>query len=173
MEAEFIVVLCGPHAKGSPQFHRIRAATEVAKARPNARLVICGDANRGKDVDQFAGFAKAQGVETVIGLYDPQRSTLSDVQRAVDFISRHAVLATTIHLVTDHWHMPRAGTMLQHALASSPLAQNDAVVRPTSVVGGEPITSEEERRERNGLLAFQSGTYQIGTKLGWGKPDDS
>ena len=136
-------------------------------------MVICGDANRGKDVDQFAGFAKAEGVETVIGLYDPQMSTISDVQRAVDFVAQHSFACATIHLVTDHWHLPRAGEMLQRTLSSSPVKEKSTIVRGVPVVGGEPITLEQEQREREGLLAFRRGTYQTGTKLGWGKPDDS
>lgn len=173
MQTEFVVVLCGPHANGAPQFHRIQAATEIAKSKPHASLVVCGDANRGKDVDQFTGFAKSQGVKTVFGLYSPEMSTISDVQSAVDFIVRRQSTRSTIHLVTDDWHMPRAGTIFRHTLLCSPLAELEPVVRPVAVVGGEPITPEREQLERDGLNAFQNGTYRTGTKLGWGKPDES
>jgi|GEM_PF-2533912 hypothetical protein len=81
-EQAAVVMLCGPHKdptnqEYSPQFHRIDAATEVAR-QLGIRLFVAGDATGGRDVALFVARARAAGVEA-IEVYDAIGNTEGDV----------------------------------------------------------------------------------------------
>ncbi|GEM_PF-1579121 len=185
---EVVVMICGPHHQkedgsrdgytcsgthdGTRCFSRVDAAVAEALRR-KAPLVICGDANEGRDVRAFHTRADAWGVASITQLIHPDgpSDTHRDLQMAVQLLLRDPEFAqvTRFVLVTDHWHMPRASMMAVDLIANVyvPAGRMLQFV-PSGVHCWEPPLDVLER-ERDGCADFAAGDYQSG-RHGYGKP---
>ncbi|NQV89400.1 MAG: YdcF family protein, partial [Parcubacteria group bacterium] len=175
MEYEAVVAMfCGPHDEGDDApTRRIDRAIELA-LHLGLPLMIAGDGNGGLDVAQFNDLAVASGVFYVIALYDSGASTLSDAMCVAQNIGRDPRLdcVSTIHLVTDDWHMDRSKAMLEGELSdASWKRQNPPEVTPSCVTTGPQPARWVIDGERKGLKDYRSGRYGTGKAYApWGKP---
>lgn len=109
-----VVMFTGPHYGGTIHFGRIDKAIDAAKKR-HCPLMICGDGNRGFDLEVFRERARARGLRQIILSYDKRANTRGDAAGAAKKISCmpgvHDVL-----VVTDWYHMLRACEALRMEL---------------------------------------------------------
>lgn len=184
---EVIVMICGPHHlkrdasrdgyvcpaehEGTRCCSRIDHAIKVALAA-DAPLIVCGDANEGRDVRAFCERARRAGVRTVCQAVrtDGPSNTFHDLSMAARMATLDPEFAEvrTFRLVTDPWHMPRAAMMAEDVIRS---ACADAGVAPFDLKTSDVDPCWDPppdmlQRERAGLLAFSEGTYKGGHAAG-------
>jgi hypothetical protein len=175
MESEAVVAMfCGPHDEGDDApTRRIDRAIELA-LQLGLPLMIAGDGNGGQDVAQFNDRAVARGVCYVIALYDQDASTWSDAMCVAQNIGRNPRLEciSTIHLVTDDWHMDRSKAMLEGELSGWIWSrQSPPEVIPSCVTTGPHPARWVIDGERKGLEDYRSGCYGMKEAYApWGKP---
>jgi hypothetical protein len=153
-----VAMFCGPHDEGNQvPTRRIDQAINLALST-GSPLFIAGDRFNGDEITRFKLRARNQGVTTIVEAFDPRHCTLSDAQAtAREILARGYHQLTSIHLVTDWWHMPRAAAMLRGELQST-LGRVLEVIESTVHNGPCPVDLVLSN-EKQGLDDYRAGTY--------------
>ncbi len=169
---QIVVMLCGPHENGEVCNRRIDEAIYLAMSE-GIPLIIAGDGNFGEDIKYFTDRARMDGIHHTVGLYNQRANTLSDSTMVAEVLSKHGEFTdvSTIHLVTDWWHMPRASLFFTSAMQLKKpgfvfdlkLVNVSAPKPPKWVIDSE----------YNGVQDFLRGKYGFnGRALIYGKPSN-
>lgn len=162
--------------QGTQCYSRIDFAITVAREH-FAPLIVCGDANEGRDVRAFCERARCAGVATVCQAVwtGGASNTYRDLEMAVRMLVNDPEFGGTeaFRLVTDPWHMPRAEAMAQRLIREvCAEANRPAFFLRTSEVS--PYWNPPAWRilnERQGLDDFLAGRYDPSRRLDpLGKP---
>lgn len=174
--SRFVLMVCGPHLyddRPSPIHQRIDAATYHAAVK-DATLLVCGDACGGEDVRHFIARARGRHPDLSIhGCYDPGACTLTDVRAGLRQLNELVAPGGEAHvlLVTDDYHIRRAGVMLRGEIASH-LTRGQRLTVEDRFLHGTPRPPDETQlaREEQGLRDYLDGRYRARTDNHWGKP---
>lgn len=174
LATSLVVVFCGPHDNdGKVSFRRIDAGIAGALLRPEKPipLIICGDGNGGYDCRQFERRALERGVPQVHAVFDPRASTYSDadsVCHAIRYMQGYSRI-TRLFLVTDWWHMERAGLFLGRMLDVLVLERKFEVLQAPVPCPAPP--QEQILAEKRGIRDFLADRYDLAHRgTPYGKP---
>lgn len=187
-----VVVLNGPHVKKwvwaqfawVEVFWNGRINVAIAKAMQlKVPLLVCGDANGGKDLAHMVGLAQSKGINTIPcenGKNKEDKNTRGDCLAAIRELQRRPDV-TRVHLVTCWYHMPRAIANMRHELALV-LPDRKIVIESCPVwtrlfYGFRQLFRHWDRKKKAwvggevyGLWALWKGDT-VGTRSAVGKPD--